>query len=274
MMTVVQSIPDDQKDLYNRLIKALESSMQELKRSCPDGKVGVAFSGGLDSSIIGYLAMRHLRPTFYVVGFKGSKDVRNAIDSFLRMFGEHSMESLRVIYITDDDVVEALKEFSKLGLEDILIASFEVPLYITLKHSKESIIISGQGADELFGGYKKYLENPSLMRDDFKRLLEVTVPFEDKLAKIFNKRIIRPYLMDAVISIAKELSIEEKIYEGIRKLALRRVAYLLSLPWEIITREKKAAQYGSGVMKSIRKIARSLGVDLRDVLKVLSNEST
>jgi len=274
MMTVVQSIPDDRKDLYNRLIKALESSMQELKRSRPDGKVGVAFSGGLDSSIIGYLAMKHLRPTFYVVGFKGSKDVRNAIGSFSRMFGEHSMESLRVIYITDDNVVEALRELSKLGLKDILMASFEVPLYITLEHSKESIIISGQGADELFGGYKKYLENPSLMRDDFKRLLEVTVPFEDKLAKIFNKRIIRPYLMDAVISIAKELSIEEKIYEGIRKLALRRVAYLLGLPWEIITREKKAAQYGSGVMKSIRKIARSLGVDLRDVLKVLSNEST
>jgi len=273
MMDIIKNIPKDLESIYGNLVETLEASVKNLREIYHTKDFGIAFSGGLDSSLLGYLAMKYLNPTFYVVGFEHSKDIENAIESLSLMFGEDYARRLKVIKITDDYVLEALKVFSKLGLEDVLTASFEVPLYIVLKHSDEKVIISGQGADELFGGYMKYLKDPTLMEEDFKRLLEVTITFEDKLAMLFQKTIARPYLSEEIITIAKSLPIKEKVYKGIRKLALRRVAYLLGLPEEIIKREKKAAQYGSGVMRSMRRIAKSLDIDLRDLLKVLSNES-
>lgn len=267
-------IPTEHVEIYKRLAERLEEVFKEVKKEYQTSSVGVAFSGGLDSSIVGFLALKYLDPCFYVVGFEGSRDIVNAktgLEYISDILGTYSR--MKMLTITDGHVFEALKFFSSLGIKDVLLASFEVPLYFVLKNSKEKVLLSGQGADELFGGYAKYLVNPHGMDEDFKKLVEYTLPIEDKIAKHFGKIIVRPYLDEEIVQLAKRLPIEEKVYKGIRKLALRRIAKYLGLPREIYFREKKAAQYGSGVMKSIRRISRKLNVETRDLLKVLADES-
>jgi len=267
-------IPIERARVYKRLVERLEEVVRNIKKEYQTSSVAVAYSGGLDSSVLGFLALKYLEPCFYTVGFENSVDIINSktgLEHIFEVLG-HSLR-IKIISITDGNVFEALKFFSRLGIRDILVASFEIPLYFVLKHSKEKIVITGQGADELFGGYAKYLVNPYRMEEDFKRLVEYTIPIEEKIADHFDKIILRPYLNEEIVKLAKELPMEDKIYKRIRKLALRRIAKYLGLPNEIIMREKKAAQYGSGVMKSIRRISRKLNVEARDILKVLANES-
>jgi len=267
-------IPIERVKIYKSLAERLEEVFRDIKKKYQTSSVGVAYSGGLDSSVVGFLALKYLDPCFYVVGFEGSRDIINSktgLEHLSEVLGTYSR--LKLFTITDEHVFEALRFFSNLGIRDVLLASFEIPLYFVLKNSKEKILISGQGADELFGGYAKYLVNPHTMDEDFKKLVEYTLPIEDKIAEYFGKIIVRPYLDEEIVQLAKDLPIEEKVYKGIRKLALRRIAKYLGLPKEIFLREKKAAQYGSGVMKSIRRISRKLHVEVRDILKVLADES-
>ena len=114
-----------------------------MKKEYQTSSVGVAFSGGLDSSIVGFLALKYLNPCFYVVGFEGSRDIVNAktgLEYISDILGTYSR--MKMLTITDGHVFEALKFFSRLGIKDVLLTSFEVPLYFVLKNSKEKVLLS------------------------------------------------------------------------------------------------------------------------------------
>ncbi|NJE02542.1 asparagine synthase-related protein, partial [Thermococcus sp. JdF3] len=66
---------------------------------------------------------------------------------------------------------------------------------------------------------------------------------------------------------------EAKIRKGIRKAILREVAVELGLPKWIAERDKKAAQYGSGAQKLLKKLAKSEGMTLREYAQRAFNEA-
>ncbi len=222
----------------------------------------LSFSGGLDSGILAFL-FQDLR--LYTVGLEGSRDVENAVE-LANILGRE----VEIIPLEEESVVEGII-FLKRIQPDIspMEISFELPLYIVLSRVEEKYVVTGQGADELFGGYSKYLREPERMRDDLKTLFEKTLPRERRMAALLLKELITPYLNDEIVELASSIPLEMKIREGVRKWILREAAKRLGAPEELWSREKKAAQYGSGVWKMMKRMAKERGMDLESFVSSL-----
>jgi asparagine synthase (glutamine-hydrolysing) len=135
------------------LLDKLDESVR--LRLMSDVPLGAMLSGGLDSSLIVALMTRHMNEPVktFAVGFAGEDselpDARRAADSFgadhheLELGSEPSPDDLsRLVWHLD----EPLADLSSLGF---------LPL-CELARQDVTVALSGQGADELFGGYRKH----------------------------------------------------------------------------------------------------------------------
>jgi len=253
------------------MLKVLERAVGE---ECDEAEVGVLFSGGLDSTVLARLASARCQVLLYTIGVPESHDLKVAEEtaSDLDMPWEG-------ILLDRKDILSALPRISDIiGTDNPLVLSFEMPLYIVSAKAKERLLISGQGADELFGGYARYArmseaELALSMDHDLKGLLTVGMERERRLAEHFGKVIRHPYLHRVVVEMAQHLPMSERIHEGERKKVLRDVATLLQLG-PVAARPKKAAQYGSGVMREMKSEAMRRGVPLADLASSLRREET
>ncbi len=252
-----------------RLLRALEEAV---KGTMAKGEVGILFSGGLDSGLLAALAGRHGTPRLYTVGIDGSHDLR---------VGRESAEELKLpwtdIVLTPDEVISATRDLlSVCPIRDPVVLSFQLPLYIVAARSKEDVLMSGQGADELFGGYSRYLSmSPAMleraMNDDLGKLLAEVQPLDLRIVAHFSKSIDHPFLDPEVRRVAGKIPATDKVREGARKDPLRKVAANLGIP-SLANREKKAAQYGSGFMKVLKARSRREGMDLSEFVSALAPE--
>ena len=249
--------------LADRLISSLDASVRE---GVTGRKAAIAFSGGLDSGIVAVLCKRHADVTLYTVGIHNAYDVRAA---------EHMADILGLpwkhIEISDDILEKELPEMIKMtGTVNPITLSFEVPLYFVLKHSSEDVILTGQGADELFAGYSKYIglqeeEFADAVKDDMAELLNNTMKHENSMASHFGKKIIYPYLDKRVVELVNEIGISGVSEGEVRKPLLRDAARSLGQP-ELAERPKKAAQYGSGTMVAMRAMAKKRKMTVREMI--------
>lgn len=252
------------------LLRSLRKAVNE---DCRDAHVGVLFSGGLDSAVLARLASEVAEVRLYTIGLPGSADLTTAALSSSEMRLEWCP-----IELSHEEVIAALPPLSSiLGTDDPLVLSFEVPLHVVAQKAVERLLLSGQGADELFGGYARYagMEEEELRRNldaDLEGLLAVGSAREKRLAGHFGKEIRHPYLNHHVLEVAKGIPVAELVMEGERKLVLRRVASLLGLEKEA-ARPKKAAQYGSGVMKAMKTEARRRKVPLAKLVSSIKGET-
>jgi asparagine synthase (glutamine-hydrolysing) len=207
----------------------------------------------------------------YTVGFPSSTDLSNAEDAC----GALGL-SLKALSLDDGKLVgEARSLLSHFPGLDPVTLSFEIPLWTLLRRCEESVVLAGQGADELFGGYARYMdmEDAALeeaMDEDLSTLLNETLPRERRMGELFRKDLRLPYCHPAVVTAVRSLPLGLKRGPR-RKEALRRVARKLGLPPEVVDRPKKAAQYGSGVMGRLKAIAKKEGMAVRDFLSHLED---
>jgi len=255
-------------EMADEIEKRLTTSISKLTEGVK--RVAVPFSGGLDSSIIAELASRSADVTLYVVGFEGSHDIRTAHESaFLLNL------PLIEIMIGENDVENAIPVLKKIIKSDNpVVLSFELPLFFTAKNSIEKILLSGQGADELFAGYAKYMKNKNLektLENDVGELKNRGILRDENIALYFGKELRAPFLDENVVKIGLSIPGEYKIRNGIRKHVLREVGKSLGLPEEIVTREKKAAQYSSGIIKAMKKLAKERNLRLNAYIKTFKD---
>ncbi|AKA48658.1 hypothetical protein IX51_05605 [uncultured archaeon] len=204
----------------------------------------LAYSGGLDSSVLMAASGMSLRP--YAVGLEGSRDIRNAKDA-----SELLGFPLNEITIGKDEVVRYSETLVEIDPEITrLELGYEIVLAAVLDNAEERSVVTGQGADELFYGYRRFLDNQDLGNaSHLEKLHDKTLPRELRLAEHFGKELITPFLNEEIMELAGSLGRDDHIRGGLNKVVLRKAASILGLPDVIVNRPKKAAQYGSGVAK-------------------------
>ena len=235
-------------------------------------RTAIAFSGGLDSGIVAAIAGKYSNVTLYTVGVNGSYDV-NASKELAEMMGL----KWKHIVLEEGELEKDLKDMIRItGTVNPITLSFEVPLFYVLREAQEERVLSGQGADELFAGYSKYLDlkDDALrdqMREDMMDLMNVTVIHEQKVAKEFGKTLMYPYLDTNVVEVVKNIDIKDLEPKDVRKAVLREVAIDIGQP-EIASKPKKAAQYGSGTMSLLRTIAKKKGTTVNGLIENLEHD--
>ncbi len=148
-------------------------------------------------------------------------------------------------------------------------AAIAVAMYLLSKKSVEmgcGAAVLGQGADELFGGYMKYErilhENgyqvlEQVMRRDFEMLAAEGLVRDFTAVRLGGAYPLPLYLTRDVVSMVLSIPVEQKVhvYGGrvVRKHVLRMVGRMLGLG-DLADRGKKALQYGSGLMKMVRRL--------------------
>jgi asparagine synthase (glutamine-hydrolysing) len=252
----------------NTLFRSMKKRVGDFK------KIGIVFSGGIDSVIVAYLAKQMVPEVVcYTSGIKDSNDVVNSLaiaksldlNLEIEEWSERDIENNipKIINIIEDD---------NMGQVEVAI-----PIYGAVKLAHEQgirVMLTGQGADELFGGYswyskivKKYGYDKILeyMIQDLKLLYKETLEREDKITMSQSIELREPFLdtdlIDTVLRIDPRLNIQNNgsNYDNLGKRVHRRLAEKIGIPKEIAYRIKEAAQHGSGVHNTLDLLARKNG---------------
>jgi len=222
--------------------------------------VAVAYSGGLDSSVLAAVARKSSDVRCYVCAVKGSFDARNAEER-----ARSESLDLRVVELTGEALSSlAGQAVCALGTSNPVSVAYSIPVLAVLNEASEKLVLVGSGADELFGGYAKYVSAPNaeeMMRNDLLKMLDESRRLANAAVKM-GKRMGFPFASDELIKFSKRLPIERKIGPSQRKVVLRDVAKLLELPSH--DRPKKAAQYSSGVMREMERQAKLEGKSIAE----------
>ncbi len=216
----------------------------------------VAFSGGVDSALIAHLA----RLPCVAVGLRGSHDAMWA-EKAARMMGL----DLEVVTPTVDEVAEVLARVVRVipDPENPVEASIATTLFFVAAWAAEhghTRILAGQGADELFGGYARYLTSSDLAAELERDYADHgrQRARDQAVAALHDTYFSMPYLDLQVVRAARAIPAAERVRGGLRKRPLRAVAQR-HIPAEIARAEKKAMQYGSGIWRTIQQLARTNG---------------
>ncbi len=264
------------KDIFlpNQVLESLfEKLVAAVTKRVPDNKFALFLSGGIDSSVLLGL-LRYLKVDANLkiisVGFENSSDLINA-----RKICKSLNMSLYEVIITKRDIKEALSTVvtilrSRTGTISVLDVSIALPLFFLSKKANElgcKVAMSGQGADEIFIGYKKYYElglvenRENLLtkvNNDLIHIAQQNLERDDLISMHHSLEIRFPFLDMALLTWLLDVPIDY-LYSGneqFRKELLRKVAAKMDLPNFIIERQKKAAQYGTSIMKNLHQLAK------------------
>lgn len=152
--------------------EALDEQVEHLlgkaieKRFLSDVPVGLQLSGGVDSSLVALLTREQRSEALhtYTVTFPSQQDQAFDESHFARKVAEHCGFHHHEIPVDNASITAAFPQVVWLfdGMLDIPNA---IPIHLLAAEAKKevSVLLTGEGADELFGGYGKFAWGPSLV---------------------------------------------------------------------------------------------------------------
>lgn len=241
------------KDHATRVRRTLEESV--VKRLMSDVPVGAFLSGGLDSSLITAITRRHVDKLHtFSVGLEGSPDLEAARVVARYLDTEHHEYAFTV-----EEVLDALPEVIYwLESYDQDLVRSAIPCYFVSRLAAEhvKVILTGEGADEIFAGYAYYadIEDHGQLHSELLRsvtsLHNVNLQRVDRLTMAHSLEGRVPFLDLKMVELAQSVPPELKLFaeaDGMltEKWILRKACEDL-LPAEIIWRRKQQFDEGSG----------------------------
>ena len=266
-----------------RLQALLEESIKRRTRDLKE--VAVAFSGGLDSSIIAYLSSKlGLKVNLLHVSMENQPETEEAIESSDRL-----KLPLQVDLFKDSDVEKTLpKVVALIEDADPVKASVGLPFYWVAEKADEAglhVMLAGQGADELFGGYQRYVTEyckagseavRKTMFNDVVRIHESNLERDLKITGFHDVELRLPFasfdLAEFALSLPIDCKMEQKP-DTLRKLVLRQVALNVGMPSSVVDKPKKAVQYSTGINNAIKRITKNHGKTVNEYIGELFQES-
>jgi len=266
----------DMTQAVDRYQEALCSAVRKrLAQVSQLNKVGVLLSGGVDSCLIAKLVYdvasdSGLEVVAYTAGLPDSPDV-----SFAREFAqgigiEHKTRMLNI-----DEVEEYIpKVIETIEDGDFVQVEAGIGIYAAIDIASQDsikVFFSGQGPDELWGGYTWYPEvlgrdgRQELCRkmwQDLTRADIETLDRENKIAMAYGAEMMFPYLDTEVVNLAMSVTSELKVTseeDRLGKHPHRQLAIRMGIPDKYANRGKVAAQHGTGVHKTLDEVARRNG---------------
>ena len=244
--------------------KQLLTEMQDaIKNTVTDKKIGVAFSGGVDSTLLAKLVKDmgydiHL----LTIGFQDSHDINfakevNQILSFQHSVSEIDPEKFKEV---SQKINQTIKT-DNLSWNENSIAFY----YVAELAQKNDLktVVTANGIDELFCGYNSYREAIETGEDEVTRMMVEKLKNEGEMMVAINQvtaefdvRMIQPFLLPNFIEYAKKIPVSEKIHgpdDMQRKHPIRELAMDYGVPEVAAQKQKKALQYGSQIHKSLLK---------------------
>ncbi len=248
----------------DELRAALEAAVHRQLMS--DVPYGVLLSGGLDSSIISAIAKKYAQKRIesgdkqeawwpqlhsFSVGLKDSPDLAAA-----KKVSEHIGSVHHEITFTIQEGLDAIRDvIYHLETYDITTVRASTPMYLMARVIKSmgiKMVLSGEGADEIFGGYLYFHKAPNA-----KEFHQETVRKLEKLHQYdclrANKSLAAwgvegrvPFLDKEFMDVAMRINPQDKMIEGTRmeKWVLRK-AFKDYLPDSVVWRQKE--QFSDGV---------------------------
>jgi asparagine synthase (glutamine-hydrolysing) len=240
--------------------------------------VAVAFSGGIDSSLVAVLAENvGLDVQLVSVGLEGQREV---------LFAEEAAEALglplRLQTYTVSELEHTLAKVLWLIEEPNPVnACIAVPFYWLAETAKLGypVLLAGQGADELFGGYQRYLTEyersgaeavEQKMFRDIENSYRANFQRDNQVCSYHGVELRLPFIDRDVVDFGLRLPLRLKINsveDRLRKRVLRRAARNLEIPSFMADKPKKAVQYTTGVTKALQHLAKDEGLTLREYVK-------
>lgn len=251
------------------LRNAFERSV--IRRMMSDVPWGVLLSGGLDSSLVAAICARHVgrRSTSFpklhsfTIGLDGSPDIIAAkrVADFLGTIHHSYTYTIQEGSDAVHDVIRSIETY------DVTTIRASVPMYLMARKIKAmgiKMVLSGEGADEVFGGYLYFHKAPNAQE-----FMDETI---DKLSRLYMYDCLRcnkamsawgveprvPFLDDDFLGVAMNLDPEEKMIRAgptvtkedkrIEKWAIRKAFDTPDdpyLPNDILWRQKE--QFSDGV---------------------------
>ena len=237
--------------------RSLTKSVQ--KRLMSDVPVGVFLSGGLDSSIIAALMKQQVSELHsFSVGLPHSPDLKAA-----RLVAEH-LGTIHHEYVYTEAEMQAVLSDVIYYLEsyDPALVRSAIPCYMVSRLASEhvKVVLSGEGADELFAGYSYFAdyEDPAALHKEAIAILEglhnLNLQRVDRMTMAHSLEGRVPFLDVDFIERCMRIDPKLKLQTADRNEKwLLRKAFEDLLPKEIVWRDKMEFAQGcasSGVLEN------------------------
>jgi asparagine synthase (glutamine-hydrolysing) len=253
-----------------------ETFIQAVKKRLLSDKeihVGSFCSGGIDSSLVAAIAAEeipHLHT--FVVGMKDKNGEESDDLKASRIAAKHIGSTHHELIFTEDEYYEALPiVIKKLESYDPSLVRCAVPCYFTCKLAAEhvTVVLTGEGADELFTGYHYMKHYPmDVLNKEARRCIgnlhNINLQRADRMGMLFSLELRVPFLdvamIDLAMKIPPELKIREsekvgdKIEKWILRMAFQDTDYL---PDDILWRYKVQYTQGAGCESLGERLAES-----------------
>lgn len=235
--------------------------------------VGVFLSGGLDSSLVAAFVAREREDAIYfTLGNADSAD-RRAVEAVVDAL---QLKDVRVVPLPSQDRIPELLSHVVCATESFnpSIVSNGLATYLLAEAAHSAgiqVVLTGEGADELFGGYHMFRSDEPwrAVRAQLIHDMQLTELRRLDLSCMAHSVEARcPFLDRTVRSFSDGLSFDELYADNENKVTLRS-CFEGMLPAEVLKRRKTSFDVGSGLRGEVVRYLRRNGRSERDELRDL-----